>query len=296
MGNTHYAAIDIGSNAVRLLIKRLEDASTGRFSKVTLLRVPLRLGQDAFSTGAISEKKARDLNKLIKSFAIVMDIYNIKEKNYRGCATAAMREATNGHHILSKIARETGLHIDIIPGEVEAAIVCSSHCDDKRTLLYVDVGGGSTEVSLISEGNIISTKSYAIGTIRMLNNAVDEYARLTLQHDMELIGLDYPNITIVGAGGNINKIFEIAQDRDAEAFRLSTQSLRKLHDEMHTMSIDERALHFNLKPDRADAIVPAAEIFLSICDATKATAIEVPATGLSDGIIDDIFRRQHTRS
>lgn len=293
MDYVHYAAIDIGSNAVRLVIKRLDDPAKGHFSRVVVLRVPLRLGQEAFTIGEISESKVHDLKELIRSYAIVMKLYKIKKKHFRGCATAALREARNGQKIVDYIKRATDIKIDVIPGTEEAAIVCAAHFthSNNRNLVYVDVGGGSTEVSLISDGEIVSTKSYPIGTLRILNNAVDEHVKDDLKRDMQLMAIDHPNATIVGAGGNISKLFEIADERDAEKQSLSPSVLRKLYTELAPMTIEERVEHFRLKPDRADVIVPAAEIFLTIADALAAVSIEVPSVGLSDGIIDDLYRK-----
>jgi len=294
MDYVYYAAIDIGSNAVRLLIKRLDDPVKGHFSKVVVLRVPLRLGQDAFTVGEISEKKIHDLKELIRSYAIVMKLYDIKRHHFRACATAAMREARNANKVVDYIKQKTDIQIDIIPGTEEAAIVCASHFadNDPRDMVYVDVGGGSTEVSLISEGEIISTKSYAIGTLRILNGTVGEHVAEDLVHDMEIMGMDHPGATIVGAGGNISKLFDIAEYRDAEGQRLTPEMLRRLHDELAVLSIEQRVERFKLKPDRADVIVPAAHIFLTIADALKAVSIEVPSVCLSDGIIEDIYRKE----
>lgn len=294
MDLVHYAAIDIGSNAVRLVIKRLDDPSNGYFSKVVVLRVPLRLGQDAFTIGEISEKKIHDLKELMRSYAIVMKLYDVKKSNFRACATAAMREARNAGDVIDYIRRKIDMDIDIIPGTEEASILCAahmSHCDS-RNMVYVDVGGGSTEVSVIADGEMVSTKSYAIGTLRILNDTVDIHVCDDLIHDMQLIAIDYPHSTIVGAGGNISKLFDIAEERDAERQRLSPAMLHKLYNELASMSIEQRVDHFKLKPDRADVIVPAAHIFLTIADALGAVSIEVPSVCLSDGIIEDIYRKQ----
>ncbi|MCQ2203662.1 MAG: Ppx/GppA family phosphatase [Bacteroidales bacterium] len=300
MDYTHYAAIDIGSNAVRLLIKRLENPTKGLFSKVVTLRVPLRLGQDAFTAGEISEKKSNDLKDLIRAYAIVMKMYDIKKGNYRCCATAAMREARNGRQVLEWISKTTDVKIDLISGTEEAAIVYNSHIQQMdngpRNLVFVDVGGGSTEVSHIEDGELKSTKSYPIGTLRMLSGGVDEGEKDELRRDMELLGVDcdaeHSGIVIVGAGGNINKLYELAEIEKRVEKSLTRDVLLEMYDEMRSMSVEQRAEKYNLKPDRADVIVPAAELFLLIADAVGADTIEVPSTSLADGIIDDIYRRQ----
>ena len=293
MDYVHYAAIDIGSNAVRLLIKRLESACQGTFSKVVTLRVPLRLGQDVFTTGKISEHKMYDLRDIIKAYALVMKVYGVKKKNFRACATAAMREASNGGEVAEFIRSSLDISIDIISGTTEASIVCAMHANrtEAKELLYVDVGGGSTEVSLVCDGQMVSTKSYPIGTVRMLSGAVPEGASEELVRDMELIAISHPHLVIVGAGGNISKLFSLTDERDLIGQSMQPSVLHKLYNELSALTIEQRAEQFGLKPDRADAIVPAASIFLLIADAIGAVSIEVPSTGLADGIIEDLFWR-----
>ncbi len=294
MDYVHYAAIDIGSNAVRLLIKRLESAQQGRFSKVVTLRVPLRLGQDVFTIGKISERKMLDLRELIRAFVIVTKVYGVKKKNFRACATAAMREAANCREVVDMIHKSIDVDIDVIPGIVEAAIVCAMHTNrtDTKDLIYVDVGGGSTEVSLVCDGKLVSSKSYPIGTVRILSGAVADGVIEELVHDMEIIAIEHRNLTIVGAGGNISKLFGMADERDIVGQKMRPEALRRLYDELSALTIEQRVENFGLKPDRADAIVPAASIFLMIADALQAKSIEVPSTGLADGIIEDLFWRQ----
>ena len=294
MEPTYYAAIDIGSNAVRLQVKRLEDAREGRFSRVVMMRVPLRLGQESFTAGRISEKKSHDLKELMRAYAIVMGLYDIKPDCFRGCATAAMREASNGHKVLENIERLTGVRVEIITGQEEAQIVCSTHCDVDKDLMYVDVGGGSTEVSIISGGELVSSKSYPLGSVRVLTGSVDRGVVDTLVHDMKIAAIEHPGLTVVGAGGNINKLYEIAEDRDASGRTLSLQSLRAMFYELSSLTLEKRAAKFNLKPDRADVIVPAAEIFITIAEAVGASFIEVPSVCLSDGIIEHLYKTKNS--
>lgn len=294
MDAEHYASIDVGSNAVRLLIKRLEDPAVGRFSKVVMMRVPLRLGQDVFTQGFISADKAETLRKLMKAYAIVMKIYKIKKRNFRGCATAAMREASNGEDVLRRASESMGYKLEIIEGAEEAEIACESHVrkHSQRRLLYVDVGGGSTEVSLFENGQKMYSMSYAMGTVRMINN-VDLSAEMAkMESDMTQLRQQYAVQTIVGAGGNINKLYALVDKKDSAEQTMSVDQLRAIYDELSPLTIEERTERYNLKPDRADVIVPAAEIFIKIASIIGAENIEVPATGLSDGIIEDIFCRQ----
>lgn len=294
---TYYGAIDIGSNAVRLLIKRLDDKQTGRFSKVVTMRVPLRLGQEVFTYGRISSRKGSDLRKLIASYANVLDIYKVKPQNFRGCATAAMREASNGQALLKRISAATGVPLDIIDGTEEAQIVCgaSLNANDVRNLVYVDVGGGSTEVSLIVNGYMVCTQSYPIGTVRMINGAVSEADWQRLLADMHSISAAAGEVTIVGAGGNINKLFGLAQGRHSTENGMTVHELQALYSELDSLSMQERIERFRLKPDRSDVIVPAAQIYLAIAEALAAENIEVPTMGLSDGIVEDLFRRQQSK-
>ena len=275
-----YAAIDIGSNAVRLLIKQLEDDHQPRFSKVLLLRVPLRLGFDVFSNGgSISERRRKDLVRLMKSYKQLMKIYNVSD--YRACATSAMRDAVNG--------------IEIIDGQQEARMIYNNHIESMRgrrgNFMYVDVGGGSTEINLMTDGELICSKSYNIGTVRMLNEAVTDGEWKRLRSDMEDLAASYPGISIVGSGGNINKLYKLVERRDKRYPRMSVSSLQVLHDRLKALSVRQRMEEYELKADRADVIVPAGEIFLTIASITGAAYIYVPVIGLSDGIIDGLYTK-----
>lgn len=290
----HYAAIDVGSNAVRLLVKRLEDPSAGRFAKVVMLRVPVRLGQEVFTQGVISRKKIKTLCELMKAFAIMMKIYGVRKRNFRGCATAAMREASNGEEVIRKASAALGRELEVIDGAEEAAIACGQHVNNQtaRRLLYVDVGGGSTEVALFERGQRLYIHSYPLGTVKMINNVDVSSALALLETDMKALALQYDVDTIVGAGGNINKLYAIVNQKDAVEQTMSVESLRTIYADLRNLSVAQRAERYNLKPDRVDVIVPAAEIFLCIATALGVDTIEVPSTGLSDGIIEDLFRRQ----
>ena len=296
----YFAAIDIGSNAVRLLIKRRESPTSTQLGKVALMRLPLRLGQEVFTTGSISKKKAEELCKLIKAYSLVMELYDIKPDHFRGCATAAMREATNGKAVLDEVFSRTGVRIELISGKEEAAIVRNVNWRrvNKNNLLFVDVGGGSTEISLICDGNTLFTQSYGIGTVRMINGIFDESVVSQLRIDLQATCCIYGGVSIVGAGGNINKLFSLTHHNDEEAIerRMEVSALRNIYHRLNKLTVSQRAETFDLKPDRADVIVPAAQIFLIIADAIVADTIEVPALGLSDGIIEDLVDNQSKMS
>ena len=295
----YFAAIDIGSNAVRLLIKQMDDPKSKTLGKVALLRLPLRLGQEVFTTGSISPKKADELCSLIKAFSTIMKLYDIKPDHYRGCATAAMREASNGKKVLDDIYYKTNVRIDLISGKEEAAIVRNVNWRrvNKSNLLFVDVGGGSTDISLICDGRTLFTQSYGIGTVRMINDIFDETVVSQLRLDLQATCCIYGGVSIVGSGGNINKLFAITNHNDEEVRerRMAVSSLRAIYEKLRSLTLAERAEVFDLKPDRADVIVPAAQIFLIIADAIGAETIEVPSMGLSDGIIEELVNKRQDK-
>lgn len=289
---TNYAAIDIGSNAVRLLIKEIkEEQGKAHFSKVLMLRVPLRLGFDVFDIGKISEKKEKNMIRLMKAFRHLMKIYDVK--HCRACATSAMRDAKNGMDIIKQIEKKTGVHIDIIDGQEEAKIIYNNHVehmeDQKGNYMYVDVGGGSTEINLLSEGQLVCSRSYNIGTVRMLNNAVKDSEWERLKNDLAELAKSYPQTNIIGSGGNINKLYRLADKKNKKKMTMQISVLQELHTRLKALSLEERMEQFGMKPDRADVIIPAGEIFLTIASIIGASYIHVPVIGLSDGIIDELY-------
>lgn len=289
---TNYAAIDIGSNAVRLLIKEIkEEQGKAHFSKVLMLRVPLRLGFDVFDIGKISEKKEKNMIRLMKAFRHLMKIYDVK--HCRACATSAMRDAKNGMDIIKQIEKKTGVHIDIIDGQEEAKIIYNNHVehmeDQKGNYMYVDVGGGSTEINLLSEGQLVCSRSYNIGTVRMLNNAVKDSEWERLKNDLAELAKSYPQTNIIGSGGNINKLYRLADKNNKKKMTMQVSVLQELHTRLKALSLEERMEQFGMKPDRADVIIPAGEIFLTIANIIGASYIHVPVIGLSDGIIDELY-------
>lgn len=295
MGKVNYAAIDIGSNAVRLLIKSIdrEAVQEKKIKKVMMLRVPLRLGFDVFSIGELSEKKADKLRRLMKAFRQLMKIYDVDD--YRACATSAMRDARNGRTIIKKIEKDTGIRIEIIDGQEEARMIYNNHieCMEDRlgNYMYVDVGGGSTEINLLTDGELVWSVSYNIGTVRMLSNAVKEGTWQQMEEELMKVTEGVAAINIIGSGGNINKLFRLADKKDKKLQRLPVSSLQTVYDVLKPLTPEERVEAFSLKQDRADVIVPAAEIFLKIAEVVHAEYIYVPVIGLSDGIIDNLYAK-----
>ena len=295
MGKVNYAAIDIGSNAVRLLIKSIdrEAVQEKKIKKVMMLRVPIRLGFDVFSIGELSEKKADKLRRLMKAFRQLMKIYDVDD--YRACATSAMRDARNGRTIIKKIEKDTGIRIEIIDGQEEARMIYNNHieCMEDRlgNYMYVDVGGGSTEINLLTNGELVWSVSYNIGTVRMLSNAVKEGTWQQMEEELMKVTEGVAAINIIGSGGNINKLFRLADKKDKKLQRLPVSSLQTVYDVLKPLTPEERVEAFSLKQDRADVIVPAAEIFLKIAEVVHAEYIYVPVIGLSDGIIDNLYAK-----
>ena len=295
MGKVNYAAIDIGSNAVRLLIKSIdrEAVQEEKIKKVMMLRVPLRLGFDVFSIGELSEKKVDKLRRLMKAFRQLMKIYDVDD--YRACATSAMRDARNGRTIIKKIEKDTGIRIEIIDGQEEARMIYNNHIecmeDRQGNYMYVDVGGGSTEINLLTNGELVWSVSYNIGTVRMLSNAVKEGTWQQMEEELMKVTEGVAAINIIGSGGNINKLFRLADKKDKKLQRLPVSSLQTVYDVLKPLTPEERVEAFSLKQDRADVIVPAAEIFLKIAEVVHAEYIYVPVIGLSDGIIDNLYAK-----
>lgn len=300
MSNKCYAAIDIGSNAARLLIKREEENEnlvSRKLAKVLLLRVPLRLGFDVFALGKLSDERIIKMRRLMKAYRQLMKIYEVTD--YRACATSAMRDAKNGKAVINKILRETGIHIEIIDGQEEARMIYNNHveCLEDRTgnFIYVDVGGGSTEINLMVNGELVQSLSYNIGTVRILSGAVKPETWSIMQDDLRRLTAGFQGINIIGSGGNINKLYRMAADKDKKTQRLPVASLQMLYDQLKPLTPEQRMKDFSLKEDRADVIVPAAEIFLTIAKIVHAEYVHVPVIGLADGIIDALYLRDQEK-
>ncbi len=286
MDRLNFAAIDVGSNAVRLLIKGIYPGERETdLSKVFIVRVPLRLGQDAFTQGRISTEKTEKLLRLMRAFSQLMQVYNVL--SYRACATSAMRDSSNGPDIVRYISERSGVNIEIINGLEEARIVYDSHIVDELEqegdFIYVDVGGGSTEISVISNRALLQSQSYNIGTVRILNKKISRSELFRMYRDLRQLKTVYRNIAIIGSGGNINKLHHLADLPGHDP--LTVEQLLELRNKLNSYSITERMERFGLKPDRADVIVPAADIYLQIATHIGAKQIWVPTIGIVDGII-----------
>lgn len=295
----HYAGIDIGSNAVRLLIKCLNDESSEELlSKVQLVRVPIRLGEDAFMKGRIGKKKSKKLISLMRAYKELMEIYDVS--NYRACATSAMRDADNGLELVQAIEEEVGIKIEIISGREEAQLISQdlingADINSEATSLYVDVGGGSTELNLVRHGELLQSHSFNIGTIRQLSGKVEQEEVRLFESYLAQIKESYGEVQVVGSGGNINKLLRLGAPAErAKVNSLKYANLQGVYDELVKYTSEERMIRFRLKPDRADVIIPAAEIFLLVGRIICCEKIIVPTKGLSDGIIESIYKEQHS--
>ena len=288
-----YAAIDIGSNAVRLLICNVyETEEEIFFKKASLIRVPVRLGLDAFFQKSISAENADLLVEAMRGFNHIMKANQVV--HYKGCATSAMRDALNGPEMVKRIKEEAEIDINIINGKLEAEIVFNTHMENQFTalenFLYVDVGGGSSEVTLFMKGSTIASRSFNIGTLRVLENAVTDTTWKEMKDWLEALP-KVDNLAIIGLGGNINKLFKLSL-KEAGA-PLTQKYLSKQYRILNSMSIDDRILDLDLNPDRADVIVPALEIYLNIMNWAGVSEVYVPKIGLSDGIVRVAYEELH---
>ncbi|NOZ47452.1 MAG: exopolyphosphatase [Chlorobi bacterium] len=291
--STKFAAIDIGSNAIRLLLSRVyENNGNPVFKKESLIRFPLRLGDDSFKNKAISEKKAGKLINSMQAFSYLLKAYN--PVSYMACATSAMRDAKNGEEIAEKIRKQTGIDLRIISGSEEAEIIFSNHferyLDKSKSYLYIDVGGGSTEITLFSRKQKVISKSFNLGTIRLLNNLVDKSVWKELKHWIKENTKNYQPLLGIGSGGNINKIFRMAHLKDRSP--LSFVRLQEIFDYLNDFSFEERLRVLKMRRDRADVIIPASEIFLTVMKWADIDFIFVPQFGLADGIVHVLFEQE----
>lgn len=288
------AGIDLGSNAARLLIRNvvLRGGCVEKNEKLLFVRVPLRLGDDVFRTGRVGPKKAENLLSLIRAYEQLMRIYDVRD--FRATASSALRDAMNGRELIDTVGQLTGIPIEIISGTEEARLIYESHyeqnTDDRHNYLYVDVGGGSTEINLIRQGRLELSRSYNIGTIRSLHGGVTTDDMERLKHDMRLL-VDNVPLHIVGSGGNINKLYRLMNKPKSRIRTMSVLELEQLAITLSRLTEEERRERYGLRPDRADVIVPAARIFLAIAKAANAVEIQVPVLGLADGLVDSVIRR-----
>ncbi|MDB5132667.1 MAG: Guanosine-5-triphosphate,3-diphosphate pyrophosphatase [Mucilaginibacter sp.] len=289
-----YAAIDIGSNAVRLLIADIiENNRSVSFKKNTLIRVPLRLGDDAFLDHHLSGKKADDLVKTMQAFRNLMDVYKVTD--YMAYATSAMREAKNGPEIVSRIKDDAKIDLEIIQGQKEARIIYGNHAeqgiDKTKNYLYIDVGGGSTELSLFSAGELWASRSFNIGTIRMLDNQDTDESWNEMKEFLRENTKQFKIISGIGTGGNINKLYKLSEEKGNAP--LTFGKLKSLYNYLNSFSLKDRINVLGLNQDRADVIIPACEIYITVMKCANIKNIYVPTVGLVDGIIQNLIEKNY---
>jgi len=286
-----FAAIDIGSNAVRLLFTNvIEDEKKTTFRKSSLIRMPIRLGEDSFNSGIIPEKKIAKLVQTMLAFKYLMEVQDVVA--FRACATSAMREASNGAEVVKRIKMESGIEVEIIEGKEEAEIIYSNQIvemiNDSNPYLYVDVGGGSTEISLFANKKRIATQSFDVGTIRILDNKVGKKDFAMMKEWIKDLNFNDKEVKLIGSGGNINKIFKISGIKENQP--LQYKDLEEIYKFISFYNIEERIKVLGMNPDRADVIIPASEIFLKIMKWSGATQVIVPTIGVSDGIVRQLYK------
>jgi exopolyphosphatase/guanosine-5'-triphosphate,3'-diphosphate pyrophosphatase len=287
-----FAAIDIGSNAVRLLLASVfEIGGKATFKKMSLTRMPIRLGSDAFSLNRISNAKADELVGTMVGFKHLIDAY--QPIDYQAYATSALRGARNGSAICKRVAKECGIQIDIIDGQREAQLIFENRSSERfggfKDYLYVDVGGGSTEITLFSGGKIALSKSFDIGTLRILQGQVTKRHWNALRQWLKSHTAKHNSIAAIGSGGNVNKIFSLAGCKNGAP--LTHAKLQKVRNELFKRSYEQRIVQMGLRPDRADVIVPAADIYLNVAQWAGIEKIFVPVVGLADGAVHILYSR-----
>lgn len=286
------AGIDVGSNAIRLLVSNAieENKKTTVFKKSALVRVPIRLGADTFLKGEISETNKERIIKAMKAFQLLMEIHGVEK--HKACATSAMREAKNGKQVIKDVLEHTGIDIDIINGKKEAAIIFSTDLtniiNENKSYLYIDVGGGSTELTIFSKGKIISSKSFKIGTVRLLDKTHNfESLWKDMKKWIKIHTHNLKKVTAIGSGGNINKVFKMSGKPINKP--LSLIYIQAHYHFLKTLSYEQRITELSLNPDRADVIIPATKIYLSAMKWSGAKKIHVPKIGLADGIVKSLY-------
>ena len=292
-----YAAIDIGSNAIRVLISNVIETKEGvHFQKNALVRAPIRLGEDSFTLGEISKKSLKRMVNAMKAFKLLMKVHHVS--HYQAFATSALREANNRGDVVEQVKKKTGIKIEIIDGRKEAEIISNSKISDflnsQKTFLFLDVGGGSTEFTFINEGRRVCSKSFKIGTVRLINNLVDDRVWEAIRNWIIKNSKPYSKITLMGSGGNINKLFKLSNIKEGKP--LSMIKLNQIFLELESLSYEERIVKFELNPDRADVIIPAARIYLKALEWSGGQKIYVPKFGLSDGMIKYMHKNKPKKS
>lgn len=291
-----FGAIDIGTNAARLLIGEVEEEGKNHFvKKISYTRIPLRLGLEVFDSGTISEKKIEEFTKSIHAFKLISEVFEVKE--LRACATSAMREATNGKEIQKLIKKETGVNIEVIEGSEEAKLILSTffllEFDEKDPFLVIDVGGGSTEISIFKKGEKVAAKSFSVGTIRLLKNKVERQIWEDISKWIQKYLKKSNQYITFATGGNINKIHKLLGKKSKEP--VSVKEFIELSDKLKKLNFEERISEYNLKPDRADVIVPACEIYEYLFNEIGTKEVFVPKIGLSDGMIYNLHQKHNRK-
>ncbi len=286
------AAIDIGSNAARLLINEVKtQQKEPEFIKLNLLRIPLRLGMDVFTMGKIGAEREKMVLDAMKIFSDLMRIYNVQ--HYRACATSAMRDAANGQEIIKEVQETSGIDIEIISGDEEATLIYENHVaeglDKNFAYLYVDVGGGSTELTFYENGKMMYERSFNIGTIRLLNDLVTEANWKEMKEEIKANIISKKPIVAIGSGGNINKVFSLSKTKDGKP--MSASYLKKAYKEFAGLTIDERMTQYNLRQDRADVLVHALKIYNNVMSWSDISRIFVPKISVADGLIHNIYSK-----
>lgn len=283
------AAIDIGSNAARLLIKEV-DPKTEKFTKLNMLRIPLRLGLDVFNHGKIGKEREEMTLNAMKIYSDLMKFYKVE--HYRACATSAMRDAENGKQIRKKVKEVSGIDIEIISGDEEASLIYENHIeatlDINKDYLYIDVGGGSTEIMFFQKNELKYKHSFNIGTIRLMSNLVTEKMWDEMKNEIKKNVVTSKSIIGIGSGGNINKVFSLSKTKEDKS--ISTDVLKKYYTKLSELTIEERMSKYKIRRDRADVLVPALTIFNKIVHWTKMEKMYVPKISVADGLIQNIYQ------
>ena len=289
------AAIDIGSNAIRILISNVVQVEGEHpvFMKSEMIRVPIRLGEDSFTVGEISPNNIKRVVKAMKAFKLIMKINGVK--NYMACATSALRESSNADELIAKVKKKAGIKIELIDGKKEAEIISYTTIladqGHNSNYLYVDVGGGSTEFSVLKNGKRIVSKSFKAGTVRMINYMVNDKVWLEIEKWIKMNTKGIEKIQLLGSGGNINKVFKLSNIKDGNP--ITYFNLKSFYQDLKKLSYEERILRYNLNLDRADVILPALEIYLKALKWSGATKVFVPKIGLSDGMIKMMYKKHN---
>lgn len=292
-----FAAVDIGSNAVRLMFAYVFETKYGPiFKKASLIRLPIRLGESSFHNQKIPDEKVDQLIAGLNGFKDLMKAFQVI--SYRACATSAMRDSINGKEVIARIKEESGIQIELIEGKEEAELIFGNHIAEKiggeNAFIYMDVGGGSTEFTLFMQGKKTESQSFNIGTIRLKDDLVSQAVWKEMTAWLEYIKKKYSPRQIIGSGGNINTLFKLSELREMAPMKI--RMIKKLYKQLKNLSYDERVSKLGLRPDRADVIVPATELFLFAMSKSGCKEVVVPKVGLADGIIHLLYEDYKEKS